>query len=145
MINVHPEICNLCGGKVIYTSNKNIYGREYGSGKCYLCTKCGAYVGTHEQRPKDSLGILANAKMRYAKKRCHGLFDMHWRDKERSRTYRTALYAWLADKMGIDAADCHFGHFTLEQLDEAYQILLYVKDKQVTLDKKGHVVFSSRN
>ena len=38
MINTQPEVCNLCGGKVIYTSNARVYhGREYGSGYCYLC------------------------------------------------------------------------------------------------------------
>ena len=48
MIDKYPTVCNLCGGKVIYTSNARIYGKEYGSGKCYLCTNCGAYVGTHK-------------------------------------------------------------------------------------------------
>ena len=30
MIDKYPTVCNLCGGKVIYTSNARIYGKEYG-------------------------------------------------------------------------------------------------------------------
>ena len=61
MINTQPEVCNLCGGKVIYTSNARVYhGREYGSGYCYLCLACGAYVGTHKPHPKEALGLLAD-------------------------------------------------------------------------------------
>ena len=51
-VDTHPTTCNLCGGQVIYTSNERVYGRKYGSGYCYLCTCCGAYVGTHEPRPR---------------------------------------------------------------------------------------------
>lgn len=32
MIDLHPITCNLCGGKVVYTSNAAIYGRSCGSG-----------------------------------------------------------------------------------------------------------------
>ena len=46
MINTHPTRCNICGGAVTYGSNSRIYGREYGSGYCYLCEQCGAYVGS---------------------------------------------------------------------------------------------------
>ena len=43
MINLYPKKCNLCGGDVIYMSNTNVYGREYGSGRCYFCLGCEAY------------------------------------------------------------------------------------------------------
>lgn len=145
MVNVRPDKCNLCGGRVVYTSNAKIYGKEYGSGKCYLCTKCGAFVGTHVPNPNDALGLLADSKMRNMKKRCHTLFDFHWMNKEQKRTYRTAMYRWLADKMKIDVEDCHFGHFTLEQLGEAYMFLIRVKELEIRLDKKGNAVFGSRS
>ena len=73
MINTHPTKCNICGGRVIYTSNSRIYGREYGSGYCYLCQSCGAYVGTHKPRPREAFGILADERMRNGK-RCAILF-----------------------------------------------------------------------
>lgn len=75
MVDLYPTKCNLCGGKVIYTSNATIYGREYGSGYCYLCTCCGAYVGTNKVYPKTALGILANPEMRELKMQAHALFD----------------------------------------------------------------------
>lgn len=56
-MNLNPTKCNICDGKVIYTSNKIIYGKEFGSGKCYYCTECGAYVGTHKSRSKEALGL----------------------------------------------------------------------------------------
>lgn len=119
MIDLKPTKCNLCGGDVVYTSNSAIYGREYGSGKCYLCTDCKSYVGTHKPRPEEALGILANCEMRELKKKCHYVFDKMWKNrKERKR-----LYAKLASEMGIDIELCHFGYFDLAQLKTAYQII----------------------
>lgn len=57
-VNLYPKVCNLCGGKVECISNSVIYGREYGSGYCYRCQSCGAYVGTHKPWPKRAMGIL---------------------------------------------------------------------------------------
>ena len=43
-----PETCRYCGNPVVYTSNSEIYGKEYGNGKCYLCRNCKAFVrGTY--------------------------------------------------------------------------------------------------
>lgn len=81
MIELKPTKCNLCGGDVIYASNAVVYGREYGSGYCYYCTSCGAFVGTNKPYPDIALGILADEKMRQAKIRCHDVFDIHWRNK----------------------------------------------------------------
>lgn len=71
MIDLQPTKCNLCGGDVIFTSNAKVYGRTYGSGKCYLCTNCGAYVGTHGPRPMEALGLLADKEMGIPVKECH--------------------------------------------------------------------------
>ena len=88
-MNLQPSICNICGGKVIFVSNALIYGKEYGSGKMYYCTSCGAYVGTHEPRPKEALGLLANAEMRDMKMKCHGLFDERWKNESNYRQLPT--------------------------------------------------------
>jgi hypothetical protein len=79
MIDLFPTKCNLCSGTVEYVTNAKVYGKEYGSGKCYLCTSCGAYVGTHKPRPKEALGLLANEPMRKGKTLCHELFDSKWK------------------------------------------------------------------
>ena len=105
MIDTQPKICNICGGKVIYTSNAAIYhGRQYGSGYCYLCLNCRAYVGTHVPRPREAFGLLADEPMRKGKMMCRA-------------------YCWLAGEMGIPVEDCHFGHFDIHQLRKAYLIL----------------------
>lgn len=124
MIDLTPTKCNLCNGKVIYTSNANIYGKQYGSGYCYVCVCCGAYVGTHKPRPREALGILANKEMRELKKLCHSLFDKLWNNAYE----RKAMYKALAKKMGINEQDCHFGYFDIENLHKALKIL---KNKEI--------------
>lgn len=120
---LRPTVCNLCGGKVEYIQNKHIYGKPFGSGYCYYCVKCGAYVGTHRARPKEAFGILSNLKMRQAKTRCHDVFDSMWKNyKERQK-----LYKWLAKELNIDESECHFGYFDLSMLNKAYNILIQHK------------------
>lgn len=125
-INLYPTECNICDGKVVYVSNSKIYGKTYGSGYCYLCTKCGAYVGTHEPRPKEALGILANKEMRDKKMKCHEIFDSMWKSEKTGKarhTKRVELYRKLADELNLSTKECHFGYFDLEILDRAYKIL----------------------
>lgn len=123
-IDLHPKKCNLCGGYVIYISNSKIYGREYGSGKCYFCTKCGAYVGTHKPRPREALGILGNAEMREMKMKCHELFDRKWKKEKDKRSARKRAYKELAAKLNIPVSECHFGYFDMDMLNRAYPILV---------------------
>ena len=140
MIDKYPTTCNLCGGKVIYTSNAQIYGKEYGSGKCYLCTSCGAYVGTHKPRPREALGLLVDARMRAGKQMCHAIFDSKWKGKPKAHKKRQDLYRWLAQRMDIPIDDCHFGYFDLTQLRKAYKILLEIKDQELKYDNNGNIV-----
>ena len=126
MINTKPTKCNLCGGVVVYASNSVIYGKEYGSGKCYLCKECGAYVGTHRPRPTEALGLLADKEMRDMKMKCHDLFDKKWKSEKNSRKRHIArrkAYAELADKLNISVNECHFGYFDINMLNKAYGIL----------------------
>lgn len=124
-VYLQPTTCNLCGGNVIYTTNDRIYGKKYGSGYCYLCTACGAYVGTHRPRPKEALGILANERMKKGKRVCHEIFDKLWKNGRERRV----LYAKLAEEMGIPVEMCHFGYFDMEQLKRAYKILKKWEEK----------------
>lgn len=126
-INTHPTVCNICGGKVVYCSNERIYGRKYGSGFCYLCTNCGAYVGTHRPSPHTALGLLADAPMREGKKLCHDLFDKLWKGPKNQGARRTLMYAHLANLMEVSTEDCHFGYFDIGQLRQAYRILLRIE------------------
>ena len=141
MIDLHPTICNICGGEVIFTSNSAVYGKEYGSGKCYLCKNCGAYTGTHRPRPRDALGLLADEKMRKGKVMCHELFDARWRGKPKAQKKRRDLYSWLAGKMELSVDDCHFGYFDIHQLRKAYRILWSIREKEMKYDNYGNIYF----
>ena len=141
MIDIHPTICNICGGKVVFSSNSVIYGREYGSGKCYICQNCGAYTGTHKPRPREALGLLADEKMRKGKVMCHKLFDARWRGKPKAQKKRRDLYSWLAGKMELSVDDCHFGYFDIHQLRKAYRILLSIREKEMKYDNCGNIYF----
>lgn len=127
-MELKPTNCNICGcDTVIYTSNKVIYGKEYGSGKCYYCTNCGAYVGTHKPRPDEALGLLATKEMRDMKMKCHDLFDATWKNKETRKEQceaRNAAYERLAKELNIDINECHFGWFDMDMLDKAYDLLI---------------------
>lgn len=141
MIDLYPKKCNLCFGKVIYTSNAVVYyGKEYGSGKCYICQQCRAYTGTHKPRPREALGLLANERMRKGKIMCHDIFDSKWRGKPKARKKRKDLYTWLAKKLSIPVEVCHFGWFDLDTLIKAYRILEKIKDKPLEYNNKGDIV-----
>ena len=141
MINTHPTRCNICGGRVTYGSNARVYGRKYGSGYCYLCEQCGAYVGTHKPRPREALGLLADEPMREGKKMCHAIFDSFWKRKPKAGKKRHDLYCWLAHEMEIPVEDCHFGYFDIDQLRRAYIILRGIQKKQMRYDNCGEIYF----
>lgn len=140
-VDLHPTVCNLCGGEVILISNALIYGKPRGSGKCYVCTCCGARVGTHIRKSNEAFGILSDKEMRNARMRCHELLDIHWRHKKRKVKYRSAMYKWLAKKMQIDSKDCHIGCFDMEKLNKAIEILEKVKYAEAKIDKRGNLNF----
>ena len=128
-VKLYPQTCNICGHKVIYTSNSEIYGREYGSGKCYLCTNpdCRAYVGTHEPRPMEAFGLLADEQMRKARNECHAVFDEHWKHAKTSKDrkkLRKKCYEKLATDLGILVEECHFGWFDIIMLQKAYDAMM---------------------
>jgi hypothetical protein len=106
---------------VIYTSNEEIYGREYGNGKCYMCLACDAYVGVHTGS-RVPLGRLADRELRELKKKCHRLFDTAWRGRQLSRE---RAYRHLAERIGIPPTECHFGWFGKDLLIKSLDILQY--------------------
>ena len=135
-VPLRPTVCNLCGGKVILMDNANIYGKSYGSGKCYFCTNCHAFVGTHKPWPDIALGVLSDSRMRAGRRYCHALFDSLWNGSKKNRSRkRQAAYDWLTEQMGIPRNMGHFGYFDLQQLRQAYRILKTVEGKKPLYSK----------
>jgi len=115
-----PIICPYCNSPVIFTSNEEIYGRRYGNGMCYKCTKCDSYVGVHTGT-KIPLGRLANKELRELKKECHSLFDPVW--QKNKNIARGTAYKRLAELLEISVNECHFGWFDKETLCGAKEIM----------------------
>lgn len=108
-----PTACRYCDSSVELVENSAIYnGRTFGDWPyAYLCDCCGAYVGLHPDTDLP-LGTLADKRTRDARNATKKTFEAIWRDRHMSRTQ---AYAWLAGKLGISVAECHFGLFEPDQ------------------------------
>lgn len=115
-----PTICRYCGSPVVYTSNAEIYGREYGEGKCYLCRNCRAFVGVHPGTDTP-LGTLANEELRRYRKAAHFWFDKIWKSPTRITT-RDKAYKWLSKELGLPKEETHIGMFEKEQCEKVMEI-----------------------
>ena len=93
--------CDYCGRQAEYVDSKVVYGKSYGM--MYLCR-------------------LANAELRYWKKRAHAVFDPLWQ-RGRFRGHRNAAYGWLAQKMGLPVEQTHIGMFDVAQCRKAIHII----------------------
>jgi len=98
------------------------YRRDFGH--LWAC-RCGAYVGCHPGTILP-LGRLADNDLRAAKKLAHAVFDPIWqvgiKNNFKARDARREGYAWLAERMGIDASQCHIGWFDLAQCQRVIEI-----------------------
>lgn len=119
-----PKECRYCGHEVVFTSNKEIYGREYGNGKCYLCRHCGAYVGVHTGS-KTPLGTLASSELREWRHKAHESFDRLWKGPIRQSS-RYGCYKWLSERMNIPMSQTHIGMF---EIDQCKQVIELVKER----------------
>ena len=79
-------ICPFCHKPAEWVENKEVYGRNYGkSYMMWLCRKCDAYVGCHNNTHKP-LGIMANAELRGWRITTHHIIDPLWKNGKYSRT-----------------------------------------------------------
>ena len=71
----------------------------------------------------------------------------HWRALPQTNADRIRamsdeeLADWLASQMGLSVEDCHFGHFDIHQLRQAYRILCSVHEKEMKYDNYGNIYF----
>jgi len=114
-------LCSHCCGPAEYCNNKEIYGQSYGAWPMvWLCRQCNAYVGCHKNSITP-LGTLANAETRDWRKRAKEPFLELV--ATRFNNNRTTAYKWLAEQMGIDSAECHFGMFNVERCKLALAVV----------------------
>lgn len=116
-----PTECRYCHGNVVLTANDVIYGNTYGDWPyVYLCKQCDAYVGLHPATDIP-LGTLANKALRRKRLQTKGAFYAYLQN---AKLTRDAGYKWLSARTGIPPAECHFGHFDIEECDAIRTLLL---------------------
>lgn len=111
--------CPYCGRQAEYVDSSVVYGRSYGM--IYLCRNCMAYVGVHKGTD-EPLGRLANAKLRYWKKKAHEAFDPLWK-RGPFRGHRSRAYRWLSKEMGLPIEETHIGMFDIADCQRVIQII----------------------
>jgi hypothetical protein len=108
-----------CGQVAVLQSNALKYGRQYGQGYGWFCSRwpdCPGYCGTHpDGRP---LGTLADPATHRKRTWVHDAVDPLWREEGYSRG---AVYGWLATIMGRDHV--HIGGLNLEECDELLALI----------------------
>ena len=102
----------LVRGCKVYPHRPDLAHKKY-----WRCVPCDAYVGCHPRSKRhghngdEPMGRLANVELRRAKQRAHAVFDPFWKSRDMKRT---EAYAWLAEQMGVSAANCHIGMFDVD-------------------------------
>lgn len=126
-----PEIlsakkCPYCGAGTRLMDSANIYhGRSYGNvWACVNWPSCDAFVGTHKDGSDQALGRLANAELRYWKKRAHAAFDPIWQGWPRKNGMmgRSEAYKWLSQKLLTLPEHTHIGMFDVGLCKEVVAI-----------------------
>jgi len=136
-----PKVCPYCGSAVKIVNNSTIYGASYGKWAwMYDCElkSCDAHVGMHPETAIP-LGTLARKELRDARKDAKTLFQNLWMNGG-SRN-RSEAYAWLANKLGIPYAACHFAWFDEDRCAKAREIL----EKEFGLSRPQPNVATSSN
>ncbi len=121
-----PVLCDYCQQSAELVDSVVVYGRSYGM--IWLCRPCDAYVGVHKNSPRHApLGRLANAELRYWKRRAHAAFDPLWqrkmaRDRVSKSEARKLAYHWLAEQLGLSVQQCHIGMFDVATCQRVMEI-----------------------
>ena len=118
-----PAICRYCGGKIIKTKSRVLYGK--GNQTIYLCTMCNAYVGCYEGTDKP-MGKVANTVLRLKRQETHQVFDTFWQGQGWTRS---AAYRWLARELHLSEENAHIG---MMEMDECEAVIRLCQSRQNT-------------
>ena len=114
---IEGKKCPYCGNQTDYIDSIEIY-KKRSYGMVYACLPCNAWVGVHHGNTEKSLGRLANAELREAKKKAHYYFDPIWKhlvERGHSKQQaRASAYKWLSERLGIPIKFTHIGMFDVE-------------------------------
>ncbi|AAY53453.1 gp150 [Listeria phage P100] len=114
-----PTKCPLCQGNIKYTSNADLYGKEYGNGMCYMCTSCRASSGVVSLSSREPSSTISDKPMKILKKACYGLLDQASRS---CHTDQDDIMEQLAVLMKVSVDDL-FNWLTKGELLKATAIL----------------------
>ena len=115
-----PTKCNICSHQPLEYGRMEDFGlTPYQSGFCYYCRNCGNFIVTHKNDRKKAIGIIADQETKELRAACHEKMDALW-SSSRGRRY---CYRKLAQGLGIDYDDCHFGHMDKEMLRKALELI----------------------
>jgi hypothetical protein len=82
----------------------------------WVCDHCGNHVGCHHKTssPTRPLGVIANGKIKNARKHIHAILDPLW---ESGRFKRKQIYRLISDRIGYE-----YHTAEIRSLDEARNI-----------------------
>lgn len=112
--------CPYCSQKASFVSGDVVYPRRLDLSKkfFYICYACNAYVGCHEKTNKP-FGDLANAELRFWRKKAHEVFDLIWKSGKMSRK---SAYNWLSTKLNLPPNKTHVGMFDVEKCRQTIEL-----------------------
>lgn len=124
------KVCPYCNKKTEYIDSIEVYSKSYGM--IYICRPCKAWVGVHKDR-NESLGRLANAELREAKKNAHFYFDKLWNAKIetgiKKGKARGKAYTWLSEELGTKIEETHIGWFDVDMCKKVIELCRPFVDK----------------
>lgn len=136
---IRAPLCVHCNRPAALTTGARIYpGRADLAAKNIWRCRCGAYVGCHGDTTRP-LGRPANSDLRTARIKLHNMrVDPLWQTAVETGEYRpespraastirsaarSRVYAFLADRLGIEPKACHISEFDIETCRRAWVAL----------------------
>lgn len=113
--------CPYCGVGADLIESKAIHSKYIKYELLYVCRnfpECDSYVSANPSTLQPN-GTLANAELRYWRKRAHKEFDKLWKDWGMWRRY---AYFILAQEMNLPKEKAHIGLFDVEQCKQVVLI-----------------------
>lgn len=114
--------CPQCGAPAVLVDGRVLRPdvRKFHHRNFWTCPKCDVHVGCHKGTT-EPLGTLADRETRQARLEAHEAFDRLWKFKVWNLD-RPQWYAWLADKLGLTADECHIGRMDREMCREVVKV-----------------------